>query len=81
MGPQTSGGFTVSTWVGPLEPSQSFCPHAVLENDIREKCWVNIGSTRKECFDFVISSHLILIFHFPLMLYKYEFSTLHFGYW
>ena len=77
MRPQTSGGFMVSSWVGALDPSQSFCPHEILENNIRAKCWVNIGSTRKEYF----KSSNSYTFHFPLILYKYEFSTLHFLYW
>ena len=72
----------VSSWVGALDPSQSFCPHEILENNIRAKCWVSIGSTRKEYFLLCyFKSSNSYTFHFPLILYKYDFSTLHFLYW
>ena len=59
---QTSGAFMVSSWVAALDPSQNFCPHEILENNIRARRSVNIGSRRKQSFfSFVISSHLIVM--------------------
>ena len=41
---------------------------------IRAKCWVNIGSTRKECFLLCyLKSSNFYAFHFPLITYKMNF--------